>query len=177
MTQVQSKEETPAKARLSREEKGKAKVVDDKPCASSASSSRVQDQRSQRDILSQSKCHDKTQSKTSTVGVFNGKAKVVDDKPCASSASSSRVQDQRSQRDILSQSKCHDKTQSKTSTVGVFNMTQIITPSAQFSLGQRKAFSSIGKRATESLPYRWTTHGIASGIGADSVLAASCTRE
>ena len=71
--QVQSKEETPAKARLSREEKGKAKVVDDKPCASSASSSRVQDQRSQRDILSQSKCHDKTQSKTSTVGVFNVK--------------------------------------------------------------------------------------------------------
>ena len=63
--QVQSKEETPAKARLSREEKGKAKVVDDKPCASSASSSRVQDQRSQRDIISQ--------SKTSTVGVFNVK--------------------------------------------------------------------------------------------------------
>nr|VDD29482.1 unnamed protein product [Brassica oleracea] len=49
-------------------------------------------------------------------------------------------------------------------------MTQIITPSAQFSF-------SRGKRATESLPYRWTTHGIASGIGADSVLAASCTRE
>ncbi|CAN7099408.1 unnamed protein product [Brassica rapa subsp. narinosa] len=42
---------------------------------------------------------------------------------------------------------------------------------------QRKAFSSRGKRATESLPYRWTTQGIASGIAADSVLAASCTQE
>lgn len=71
--QVQTREEAPAKVRLSREEKGKAKVVDDKPFASSASSSRVQDQRSQRDILSQSKGHDKTQSKASTVGAFNVK--------------------------------------------------------------------------------------------------------
>ncbi|WZZ41014.1 hypothetical protein YC2023_037273 [Brassica napus] len=50
-------------------------------------------------------------------------------------------------------------------------------PPLDLQRGQRKAFSSRGKRATESLPYRWTTQGIARGKGADSVLAASCTRE
>ena len=72
--QVQTSSQSPAKTRLTREEKGKDKMYEeDIPCAvlqSKCDSSDSSDQRSQRVSLSKSKLDDKTQLKVSMDRAF-----------------------------------------------------------------------------------------------------------